>query len=87
MLLSELTTRRLGGPARRYVEATAEDELVRAVRAADAAGEPLLVLAGGSNVVIADAGFDGLVVHVATRGVDRRRLGDGRVRLSVAAGE
>ncbi|MGZ4269462.1 MAG: UDP-N-acetylmuramate dehydrogenase [Solirubrobacteraceae bacterium] len=82
VLLSELTTLRLGGPARRYVEATAEDELVRAVRAADAAGEPLLVLAGGSNVVVADAGFAGTVVHVATRGLARAGA-----RLEVAAGE
>jgi UDP-N-acetylmuramate dehydrogenase len=67
--LAPLTTLRLGGPARRLVEAHTEDELVAAVRAADAAGEPLLVLAGGSNVVIADDGFDGVVVHVHTRGV------------------
>jgi UDP-N-acetylmuramate dehydrogenase len=56
------------------------------VRAADAAGTPLLVLAGGSNVVVADAGFDGLVLRVRTRGVQRRDE-DGRVRLSAQAGE
>jgi UDP-N-acetylmuramate dehydrogenase len=56
------------------------------VRAADAAGTPLLVLAGGSNVVVADQGFDGLVLRVRTRGVERRDE-DGRVRLSVQAGE
>ena len=50
------------------------------------AGEPLLVLAGGSNVVVADAGFAGTVVRVATRGVDAPRRGDGRVRLDVAGG-
>ena len=57
--LAPCTTLRLGGPARPLVEATTEAELVEAVRGADAAGEPVLVLAGGSNVVIADAGFDG----------------------------
>ncbi len=82
MLLSELTTLRLGGPAGRYLEADAEDDLVRAVREADGAGEPLLVLAGGSNVVVADEGFTGTVLGVATRGV--RRQG---ARLEVAAGE
>jgi UDP-N-acetylmuramate dehydrogenase len=56
------------------------------VRAADAAGTPILVLAGGSNVVVADEGFDGLVVRVRTRGIERR-TDDGRVRLSVQAGE
>jgi UDP-N-acetylmuramate dehydrogenase len=86
-LLSELTTLRLGGPARRFERAGSEEELLDAVRTADAAGEPLLVLAGGSNVVVADEGFDGAVVQVATRGIERVELRDGRVWLDVAAGE
>ena len=85
--LAPRTTLRLGGPARTFVEAATEAELIEAVRGADDAGEPLLVLAGGSNVVVADAGFDGLVVHVATRGVRRESAGVGRERLTVAAGE
>jgi len=84
--LAELTTLRLGGPARRLVEAEGAAELVEAVAAADRAGEPVLPLAGGSNLVIGDAGFDGLVVRVATRGIDVDRSG-GRVRLTIAAGE
>ena len=67
--LADLTTLRLGGPARRLVEVDTEAGLVTAVRDADAAGEPLLVLGGGSNVVVADEGFDGTVIRVATRGV------------------
>jgi UDP-N-acetylmuramate dehydrogenase len=67
--LAELTSLRLGGPAGRLVEADDEATLVETVRAADAAGEPLLVLAGGSNVVVADAGFPGTVVLVRTAGV------------------
>ncbi len=85
--LAPRTTLRLGGPARRLAAAVTEAELVDLVRAADAAAEPLLVLAGGSNVVIADAGFAGTVVQVATRGVAREELAGGRVRLVVAAGE
>jgi UDP-N-acetylmuramate dehydrogenase len=81
--LSELTTLRLGGPAARFVEARDDDALVAAVRAADAAGEPLLVLAGGSNVVVADAGFPGTVVHVRTRGI----APTGHGRVTVQAGE
>ena len=57
--LAPLTTLRLGGPARALVEVEREDELVATVRELDRAGEPLLILAGGSNVVIADAGFAG----------------------------
>ena len=80
--LAELTTLRLGGPPRRLVEAIDEAELVATVTAADAAGEPLLVLAGGSNVVVADEGFLGTVVLVRSRGVVR----DGPM-IEVAAGE
>ena len=65
MRLAALTTLRLGGPAERLVEvSTREADLVAAVRA-----RPALVLAGGSNVVIADEGVPGTVVLVRTRGV------------------
>ena len=67
--LAGLTTLRLGGPARRLLVAETEDDVVEAVRAADTASEPLLVLGGGSNLVVADEGFDGTVLQVATRGV------------------
>ncbi len=70
--LAALTTLRLGGPARDLVAVSREDELVATIRALDAAGEPVLVLGGGSNLLIADAGFDGTVVRVLTRGVARR---------------
>jgi UDP-N-acetylmuramate dehydrogenase len=82
-LLSELTTLRLGGPARRIVEARSEQAVVDAVRAADAAQEPLLVLAGGSNVVVADDGFPGTVVRILTTGTEEP---DERTR-EVQAGE
>jgi UDP-N-acetylmuramate dehydrogenase len=80
--LAPLTTLRLGGPARQLVEAHTEDEAIAATQAADVAGEPLLILAGGSNVVIADAGFPGTVVRLMTRGIEDR---DGLIR--VQAGE
>jgi UDP-N-acetylmuramate dehydrogenase len=73
--LAPLTTLRLGGPAASYVEARTESEVIEAARRAD------LILAGGSNVVIADEGV-GVVARIVTRGVDR----DGP-RLTVAAGE
>lgn len=68
--LDEHTTLRVGGPARRWVEATTEAQLIDAVRGADATGEPVLVLGGGSNLLVSDVGFDGTVVHVATRGIE-----------------
>ena len=92
--LSDHTTLRLGGPARAWVRATTEDALVDAVRRADEAGDPLLVLAGGSNLVVADEGFDGTVVEVATSGVHADTPDDqdgdpscGGVVVRVAAGE
>lgn len=92
--LADHTTLRIGGPARAWVRATTEDELVAAVSAADAAGEPVLVLGGGSNLVVADEGFAGTVVEVATRGVSADVGEDGVVDptcggavVTVAAGE
>ena len=68
--LADRTTLRLGGPARSYVEVSSEAELVAAVSAADRLGEPVLVLGGGSNLVVSDDGFDGLVVAIRTRGIE-----------------
>jgi UDP-N-acetylmuramate dehydrogenase len=81
------TTLRLGGPASRFVSAATADELVDAVRDAQADGEPLLVLGGGSNLVIGDGGFDGTVVHVATRGFEIATDARGHTILIVEAGE
>jgi UDP-N-acetylmuramate dehydrogenase len=63
VLLSSLTTLGLGGPARDLVRATGTDELVQALRSLDQAGEPVLLLGGGSNVVVSDDGFAGTVVQ------------------------
>lgn len=67
--LADLTTLRVGGPARSLVRATTEGELIDAVRAADADGVPVLVLGGGSNLLVADEGFDGVVVQDVRSGV------------------
>ena len=85
--LSGYTTLRLGGPAARFVAAGTAEDVASAVRAADGRGEPVLVLGGGSNLVVADEGFDGTVVQVANRGSKIDSLGDGRVALTVEAGE
>ena len=62
MRLADLTTLRIGGRIRHLVEARTADEVIEAVRAADAAGEQLLVLGGGSNLVASDEPFEGTVV-------------------------
>jgi UDP-N-acetylmuramate dehydrogenase len=80
--LAPFTTLRLGGPAARLVTAVTDEELIEAVRAADARKEPVLLVGGGSNLVIGDAGFEGTAVVIATR----RVVLDGRA-LELAAGE
>jgi len=84
--LADRTTLRLGGPARRLVEVADEAELVDLVRRLDREGEPVLVLGGGSNLVVADAGFAGTVVAVGTRGVSVTGEGE-TARVDLAAGE
>ncbi|MCX4664401.1 UDP-N-acetylmuramate dehydrogenase [Streptomyces uncialis] len=80
--LAPLTTFRLGGPADRLITATTDAELIAAVRAADDSGTPLLLIGGGSNLVIGDKGFAGTAVRIATTGFAL----DGD-RLELAAGE
>jgi UDP-N-acetylmuramate dehydrogenase len=86
--LARHTTLRVGGPARRFVPATTTDAVIDAVSDCDRRGEPVLLLAGGSNLLVGDDGFDGTVVYIATRGV---HLDSGSacagVSLRVAAGE
>ncbi len=85
--LRSLTTLRLGGPPARLVSAPDRDAVVDAVRGADAAGEALLVLGGGSNVVVADAGFPGTVVHITSSGVVREGAAGRRATVTAQAGE
>ncbi|QDQ98268.1 UDP-N-acetylmuramate dehydrogenase [Tomitella fengzijianii] len=68
--LSGLTTLRLGGPCTHLLTCADTRSLVAVVRALDAAGESTLILGGGSNLVIADSGFDGAAVRVASAGID-----------------
>ncbi|WP_312180089.1 UDP-N-acetylmuramate dehydrogenase [Arthrobacter sp.] len=86
MQLASLTTSRVGGPARRYLNAETPDELISMVRAADEASEPLLIIGGGSNLLISDAGFDGAVVHVGNRGIDIRNGKGGTAIIEAQAG-
>ncbi len=86
MLLSELTTFRTGGPAARAASAETLEELVDAVRTADAAARPLLLLGDGSNLVAPDGGWAGDVILIRSRGIEDVREG-GDVHVRVAAGE
>ncbi len=85
--LDQFTTLKLGGPAERLVRARTTDELVSLVADADRRDEPVFLLAGGSNVVIADEGVPGTTILIEAKGIERRELADGSVSLTVAAGE
>lgn len=61
---------RVGGPTRAFADAASTDELLDLVRAADSCGEPLLVMGGGSNLVVGDAGWDGLTVRIRSSAVE-----------------
>jgi UDP-N-acetylmuramate dehydrogenase len=85
--LAPFTTLGIGGPARWFVEAESEEDLQGASEWARGRGVPFFVLGGGSNLLVADAGFEGLVIHVGLRGVEAlNEDGDG-VIFRIAAGE
>ena len=83
--LAALTTLRLGGVAPHVVDADSTDEIVEAVGDADAAGEPVLIVGGGSNLVAADAGWPGVVVRLRSSGISVEDVGED-VLLRVDAG-
>ena len=91
--LSDITTMGVGGPADRFIVARTREEILEAVQEADAAGTPLLIVGGGSNLVIADEGYRGTVLQIATRGItvaeDTATAGgavDGTVPVTIEAG-
>lgn len=85
--LSELTTFRVGGPAGRFEQVHSESDLIDAVRTADSEGAPLLVIGGGSNLVVRDEGFDGLVLRDARQEISIQDDGFcGGVSVTATAG-
>jgi UDP-N-acetylmuramate dehydrogenase len=85
-LLAGYTTLGLGGPAGVFVSADSEQDLIDAVRSADKVGEPVLLIGGGSNLVVSDEGFPGTVIHVNTRGLTYVDAGAGAMDVTVTAG-
>jgi len=88
--LSSLTTLRVGGAAARFVEVATDDDFVAFVHDCDERAEPVLLVAGGSNLVVSDDGFAGTVVKIATQGIAVKKAVDGTgyaVLITVAAGE
>lgn len=85
--LAPFTTFGIGGPARWFADAASEDEIVEATAWARERGLKLFVLGGGSNLLVADSGFDGLVLRVGLRGVSASEQANGEKIYRIAAGE
>src|SRR5689334_13103426 len=84
--LSPLTTFRIGGPARYFVEAHSPSEVAEAILYVNSQDLPLFILGGGSNLVVSDKGWPGLVLKPAIKGTDRRDERE-RTIFTVGAGE
>jgi UDP-N-acetylmuramate dehydrogenase len=84
--LAPYTTFGVGGPARWFVDVRSESDLSEALAFAEKNGVPIFFLGGGSNLIVSDAGFPGLVLHLATRGITQEER-NGKVHFTVAAGE
>lgn len=88
--LSSWTTLRVGGAAATFVEVDTDDDLIEIVHDCDVRAEPVLLIAGGSNLVVGDEGFVGTVVKIATQGISVEKATDGTgyaVLVTVAAGQ
>jgi len=85
--LAPLTTFGIGGPARFFVEAQSISDVEEAVALARARELPLFVLGGGSNLVVADSGWPGLMLKIAIAGIDRGSESEGKITFDVGAGE
>src|ERR1700683_5815712 len=86
VLLAPYTTFQIGGPARWFAEAVSEDDIAAGIAFARERKLPLCILGGGSNLLVSDAGFPGLVLRIALRGITSSPE-NGRSVISAAAGE
>ncbi|QYU67059.1 UDP-N-acetylmuramate dehydrogenase [Leptolyngbya sp. 15MV] len=87
VLLSEYTTLGVGGPARFFAECSDENELTDLIRFGQANSLEVFILGGGSNLLVSDAGFDGLVVKLGIRGIEMCSTNGDKCRITASAGE
>lgn len=85
--LSDYTSFRVGGPAQEIVRASNESEIIAAVEAADSAGKPVLILGAGTNVLVSDAGFQGVVIQISSSDVESEVDACSGATLTIGAGE
>ena len=87
MPLAKLTTLRVGGPPRSLAVADSQADLIEAVLGADAEGEPVLLVGGGANLLVADEGFAGRVIQVGTTGIEVEPDGRDHLLVRIEAGQ
>jgi UDP-N-acetylmuramate dehydrogenase len=85
--LKPFTTFKVGGPAAFFANAATREDFLQALRFAREERLPIFVLGGGSNILVSDSGFPGLVIHTVPRGIAIETAGSGKVVLRVEAGE
>ncbi len=85
--LAPFTTFKVGGDARLFTTAATQDQILQAVNFADENDFDIFMLGGGSNVLISDNGFDGLVVQIATKGIELNETSDNTIEVIAQAGE
>ncbi|MCC7356500.1 MAG: UDP-N-acetylmuramate dehydrogenase [Candidatus Doudnabacteria bacterium] len=87
ILLSEHTTFHIGGLAKYFCEAKTTDELNEALKFAEQKSAQVLIMGGGSNVLVSDKGFDGLVIKLVNEGIEQEDISDSQVRLTIGSGQ
>jgi UDP-N-acetylmuramate dehydrogenase len=85
--LAQFSTIGVGGNSKFFAEAVNEDDLIKLVKWAQDRDLPIFVLGGGSNIIVSDEGFPGLVIHLSIRGILTKQIDDTHVELTVGAGE
>ncbi len=87
ILLSNHTTFHIGGPAKYFCEVKTADELQEALQFAEEKSAQVFIMGGGSNVLVSDKGFDGLVIKLANEGIEQENISDTHVRLIIGSGQ
>ncbi|MFW0109981.1 UDP-N-acetylmuramate dehydrogenase [Rothia sp. P13129] len=70
MLLKEITTAEVGGPAKTYIRASSEADIINALKDVQQRSDALLIIGGGSNILVSDEGFNGTVLHIVSEGIE-----------------
>ena len=83
--LSDYTSLRVGGPAKKFVEVSSEAEIIAAIEAAG--DSPILIMGGGTNILVSDSGFEGTVIHISNNSLRSEVDACSGATLTIGAGE